>query len=136
MRRHGMFENLKLAPNFPALYPSYISWCNVKEVKHATLYPYYYHHIVPCSCSPHVMYSMVKSSKPYPVFSYLPCSRMPPVTGGCPAVEARKVSVVGLAWPEILVGDMELREGDHLGSEGEGGARAWGEGQDRRDERR
>ena len=45
-------------------------------------------------------------------------------------------SVVELAWPEILVGDMELREGDNLGSEGEGGARAWGEGQDRGNMRR
>ena len=41
-------------------------------------------------------------------------------------------SVDELAWPEILVGDMELREGDHLGSEGG----EWGEGQRRGNGRR
>ena len=61
---------------------------------------------------------------------------MPPVTGGCPAVEARMASVVELAWPEILVGDMELRKGDQLWSEGEGEVREWGEGQGRGNGRR
>ena len=45
-------------------------------------------------------------------------------------------SVVELAWPEILVGDMELREGDNLWSEVEGEAREWGEGQGSRNGRR
>jgi hypothetical protein len=36
-------------------------------------------------------------------------------------------SVVELAWPDILVGEMELREGDTLWSQGEG--EEWGEGQ-------
>jgi hypothetical protein len=54
---------------------------------------------------------------------------MPPVTGGCPPVKARTASVVELTWSEILVGDMELREKDHVWSEGEGGCREWGEGQ-------
>jgi hypothetical protein len=55
----------------------------------------------------------------------LPCPCLPPVTGGCPAVVARMASVVKLALPEILVGEMELREGDTLWSQGE----EWGEGQ-------
>ena len=45
-------------------------------------------------------------------------------------------SVVELAWPEILVGDMELRKEDDLWSEGEGEVREWGEGQGRGNGRR
>ena len=45
-------------------------------------------------------------------------------------------SVVEFALPEILVGDMELRKGDHLWSEGEGEVREWGEGHGRGNGRR